>query len=334
MGRSWWVVLAGSLSIGCGSSDEPDGAAGSGGQAGASGSAGSSGSGGGAGSAGAAGSGGTPADECITDTSPAERHVFLCDGLEYDVSVPDTCASTACGLIFDVHGFSMSGKMENANTNLAALGRQHGYIVVNPNAEPDPPVASWTAAEDDPKVFAFLERVMNVFGVDPKRVHFTGFSQGGDMTWRMLCDHADVLASAAPAGFGHSANEKCFTAGQAPSPSVPILFMHGTADALVPFSSAEAARDAVIAAQSMTQAEVVSQDADHVWTRYAGSTGEVFEFIEHDYTGAQLLGGHCYPGSTDPGGEPGQFFSFKCDQTAAFNWGEAVMQFFIAHPRP
>ena len=341
MRRALTTMIAWLLGAGCGGSDEGSGGgggqagqAGSAGAAGTAASAGAAGSGGAAGSSGSGGSGGFTADECITDVTPADRHVFTCDGLTYDVSLPASCETTACGLVFDVHGFSMSGLMEDHNTNLAALGRQHGYIVVNPNAEPDPPLASWTAAEDDPKVFAFLERVMNVFKVDPKRVHFTGFSQGGDMTWRMLCAHSDVIASAAPAGSGHSANEQCFSQGKSPARELPILFMHGTADALVPFSEAEAARDAVVAAYGGGSPEVVSQDTEHLWSRWQGASGGLFEFVQHDYTGAQLLGGHCYPGSADPGGEPGQFFSFKCDQTAAFVWGEKVMEFFIAHPMP
>jgi hypothetical protein len=141
-----------------------------------------------------------------------------------------------------------------------------------------------------------------------------------------------VLASVAPAGFGNG-SDQCFSQGAAPSSPRPILFMHGTADALVPFASAQSSRDAVIAAQSMTESGVVEMDDAHLWTRYENSAGAVFEFIEHDYQGASLLGGHCYPGSTDPGGAPGQLFSFACDPPNAFTWGDAVIAFFIAHPR-
>lgn len=34
--------------------------------------------------------------------------------------------------------------------------------------------------------------------IDPMRIHMTGFSQGGALSWRFICDHADVLASVAP----------------------------------------------------------------------------------------------------------------------------------------
>ncbi len=335
----------------CGGSSDSDG---SGGKSGAGGSAGSatggaagSGQGGafggvsGGGSGGAAGSGGTGGafpppvvDDCITDVTASAQHVYQCSGLDWNVSVPAVCLTQACGLIFDVHGFSMSGQMEEANTQLKVLGASHGFIVVQPNADPAPPLAGWIAAEDDPKIIDFMQRTINAFHVDKKRVHFTGFSQGGDMTWRFLCAHADIIASAAPAAFGQSADEQCFSKGLPPVREIPILYMHGTKDNLVAFASAQASRDAVLSVMKMSEAGKVESDTNHIWTRYQNANGTVFEFIQHDYTGAALIGGHCYPGSTDPGGAPGQVFSFKCDQPAPFVWGEAVMAFFEAHPLP
>lgn len=358
------LVLAAAVLLcqGCGSDDDgaskgsgggsSGGAAGaggssSGGSAGAGGAstgggAGSGGASGGSGGAGGSSSGGSGggsfpppvADDCIKDVTAKPDHVFECSGLKWNMSVPPACLTQACGLIFDVHGFSMSGKMEDANTNLVALGAQNGFIVVNPNADPAPPLSGWVAADDDPKVFDFMQRSIKAFHVDPKRVHFTGFSQGGDMTWRFACAHADVIASAAPAAFGQSAQEACFSKGKAPAREVPLLYMHGTKDALVAFSTAETSRDAVIKVLGMTKGTPVSQDSMHVWDRYTNAKGTVFEMLQHDYTGAALIQGHCYPGSTDPSGQPGQVFSFKCNQTSPFKWGEAVMQFFLAHPMP
>ena len=301
------------------------------------GAAGTTSSGGAAGSPGTGGTGGAPIappvpDDCITDVSAKPDHVFDCSGLKFNVSVPAACVKFACGVVFDIHGLTMNGLMENNNTKLSELGDKYGYIVVHPNAPGSPPTSSWTAASDDPKVFDFMQRTIKAFHVDDKRVHFTGFSQGGDMSWRFICDHSDVIASAAPAAFTLSAQENCFSKGKAPPREMPMLYMHGTKDALVNFSGAITTRDTVIGILGMTQQAVVETDSSHIWTRYSDAKGTVFEFIQHDYTGAALIQGHCYPGSTDPGGVPGQLFSFKCDQTAAFNWGEAAMQFFLAHP--
>jgi hypothetical protein len=84
----------------------------------------------------------------------------------------------------------------------------------------------------------------------------------------------------------------------------------------------------------MGSPSTVRSDASYTWSRYTSPKGNVFEFIAHDYTAASLGQGHCYPGSTDPGGAPGQIASFACQPPAAFVWGEEVMKFFKAHPLP
>lgn len=266
---------------------------------------------------------------CITDLSPGS-HRFTCDGFVYDVEVPAACTASGCGLVLDVHGATMSGKMEDDNTGMRALGRKYGYVVVQPNANPKPPLSSWTASTDDAKVHAFLVAAIAAFKIDTKRVHMTGFSQGGMMTFRFLCKHADLFASVAPA-----AGEGCsFTAGDTPSRQIPVLFMHGTADAIVGYdANAVPQRDALVAGWSMGTGTVIASDAHYTRTRWTSASGNVFELIQHDYQASSaILKGHCYPGSTDPGGEPGQLFPFGCVPPNAFVWGEEVMAFFLAHP--
>jgi len=274
-------------------------------------------------------------DDCITDVA-AGHHAFECDGLTYDVEVPEACLGSACGMIFDVHGYTMSAQMQDSSTGMRALGQRHGYIVVQPNAEPDPPAASWNGAVDDPKVFDFMQRVAAAWHVDANRWHITGFSQGGYMSWRFICDHADVLASVAPAAacgnigaFGDCA----FSGDEIPSGPLDILYMHGTSDALVSFSCFGPRRDAVVAHYGLGPEELVTEDETHRWTRHTGDD-MVLELIEHDYAAESfILGGHCFPGSNDQGDAPGQLFSYGCVDPTSFAWGEVVMQFFIAHPK-
>ncbi len=270
-----------------------------------------------------------PTFGCITDTS-AGQHAFTCDGIKYDVSVPAMCAS-GCGLVLDVHGATMDATMEDANTNMRALGAQHGFVVVQPNANPAPPTSSWNPVTDDAKVFAFLQLAQTAWSIDPKRVHMTGFSQGGMMTFRFLCKHADVFASMAPA-----AGDGCtFTPGDTPSREVPVLYMHGTKDNLVNFvGGAIPQRNEVVAGWKMGAGQMIAGDASYTRTRYTSPSGTVFEFVQHDYAAKSLvLGGHCYPGSTDPGTAKGQLFPFGCVGPNAFTWGDEVMKFFVAHPK-
>jgi poly(3-hydroxybutyrate) depolymerase len=257
--------------------------------------------------------------------------VIKCEGFAYDVTVPDACVKGGCGIVLDVHGLSMSGKMEDNNTGMRALGAKYGYVIVQPNANPAPPSSSWNPGTDDDKVFAFLKQAITAFAIDEKRVHMTGFSQGGMMTSRMLCKHADTWASVAPA-----AGTGCtFSGTDTPSREVHTLYMHGTSDALVAFSVGKGQVDAAVAKWKMTAQPDVESDGKHAWHRWKSPAGTILEFVQHDYQAASsVLKGHCYPGSKDKGGEPGQLFPFNCTESApAFTWGEIAMAFFIAHPK-
>lgn len=287
---------------------------------------------------------------CVTTTT-AGHHAFACDAITYEVEIPATCTAGGCGVVFDVHGATMTAAAEDKSTGLRAAATALNYIVVQPTAPLLFLARSWTPSIDDPKVWTFLQQLVTALVVNPKKIHFTGFSQGGAMTWRMLCAHADVLASIAPvaAADGQSLSPSAppfvldcpFTTLSRPSTQVPILQMHGTADGLVPFSKGQQQRDAVISAWSLTGPTTVASDAKFAHTRYVSPSGTVMEFIQHDYAapGSLLLvnlGGHCLPGGADlpPNGTLSTTLYFSCVQPNAFVWGQQVMQFFVAHPKP
>jgi polyhydroxybutyrate depolymerase len=285
---------------------------------------------------------------CVTSVEPG-HHVFPCQGLDVDIEVPALCLGTPCGLILDLHGLTMNAQQQDNNTNLRALGQQFGYLVVQPSAKDPPPLSKWVTYEDDEKVWAFAADARNAWHTDPRRFHVTGFSQGGFMTWRLLCAHADVIASAAPAGscagygielpyVGSLSEVGCsFTGNQKPALEIPILQMHGTLDPIIPYFCGTNLKNAVIDAWNLAEGATVSEDDDHWWKRYQSPSGNTYEFISHNYRSKSwLLQGHCIPGSQDlDGGEPGQLLGgFGCDHTSPFVWGEAVMAFFLAHPKP
>jgi polyhydroxybutyrate depolymerase len=269
--------------------------------------------------------------------------VYACNGLDFDVEVPPACAAGGCGIILDVHGLTMSAAMQDANSELRVRGAAAGFVVVQPNATPSPPRASWST-DDEPKVYDFLTRALAVYAIDRDRVHMTGFSQGGFMTWRFLCSHADLFASVAPAAAASNCGAPAcsFTGDELPSRELPILYMHGRADEnYIPFACARPQVDAIVDAWSLTADGVVESSPGHTRTRWSDASGTVVELLEHDYSSsaqvpfvsASILQGHCFPGSTDPGGQPGQLFSFRCEQPSAFVWGAEVVEFFLAHPR-
>jgi dienelactone hydrolase len=266
---------------------------------------------------------------CIDDVTLG-HHVYTCHDLAMDVEIPARCNEPgSCGLVVDAHGLTMNAEMEDANTNLRALGAKFGYIVLQPNAKDAPSILSWDGERDDPILHDVIVDAIKALAVDPKRVHFTGFSDGGEASFRFLCKHAELFASVAPAAGGGCA----FEDGDTPSREIPVLYMHGTNDRLVSFErEAVAQRDALVAAWNMGEGELVEQGDGFTRTGWTNAKGTVFELLQHDYSAdAFFLGGHCFPGSSDPGSADGQHFSLACLPPTGFSWGEEVMKFFVAH---
>jgi poly(3-hydroxybutyrate) depolymerase len=275
----------------------------------------------------------TPAtpDDCLTEATPGEK-ALECDGLKFVITVPDKCLTSACGFIMDVHGFAMDANIMDLHTKFRSIATAAGYIVLQPSAPGAFLQAAWSEPNDE-QVFALMNRVRNVWHPDEKRIHFGGYSQGGWMTWRFVCKHADILASAAPiaAGAAGGGGTSCDFAGdKMPARQLPIFYTHGTTDGLVSYTGATAMMAAVTSAWGLTQKEVVGSGPDYEWTRFETSGGEVFEFAHHDWEtpfalGSIALKGHCFPGSDAVVG---------CGLDTAFVWGEEVLKFYIAHPKP
>lgn len=255
---------------------------------------------------------------CITDVGPAEKLVVAgCGGdITYNVSVPPVCMEKRCGLIVDVHGWTMDGDIQEANTGIAAIGRQEGYIVVQPSSHD----SGWGPLRYV-NVADFMELAIDVWRVDPRRVHLTGFSLGGVMSWWFRCNRADLVASVAPTGFSGDA---C-TNGARP---VPALYIQGHDDYFVPEEDIQATIDGMIATHGLDGGTVVAeQPGEWVHTRYGNGTTFVFETVLHHHTQDGNLAGHCIIGSHDPAS------IYGCDQASALEHGRAIVDFFKANPK-
>lgn len=290
---------------------------------------------------------------CIDSLEASDNHRFFCDGVEFKTMLTQQCIDSACGLIFDVHGWLSNPDEQDSRTQLAALAAQRGgYIVVQPGEQGTPP--SWEGDIHYPIIADFMQQAIEAFGVDRDRVHFTGFSQGGLMTWQFVCDYPDMIASAAP----FSAIEiDCFRGDSGPTRQVPLLFTSGTGDILiryynsnrqlsVPFTvlnvmydygmtSVDApaydfpddgrlvvdAQGRLTDATASTDFEILdgSESAGFLWTRYTNAEGVVFEHLRHD-------NGHVYPDNPDS-------LLLPEEPTVWFSIGEAVLQFFVDNPR-
>ncbi|MEM8595978.1 MAG: PHB depolymerase family esterase [Pseudomonadota bacterium] len=86
---------------------------------------------------------------------------------------------------------------------------------------------------DDADDIGFLRRLIGALAdqgvVDPERVFVAGPSIGGIMALRLMCDAPDLVAGVAVAIAAFAEDYECRT-----GPARPVLFIHGTADRLVP----------------------------------------------------------------------------------------------------
>jgi polyhydroxybutyrate depolymerase len=68
------------------------------------------------------------------------------------------------------------------------------------------------------------------FNIDPARIYATGISNGAQMSNRLGCDLAEVIAAIAPVSGGYPPAQECN-----PFRPVPVVAFHGTADRLIPY---------------------------------------------------------------------------------------------------
>ena len=281
-------------------------------------------------------------DGCIKNIK-AGSFDLKCDGLLFVLHVPPICLKKACGLIVDVHGWQMTGDLQNYYTNISKYGGDAGYIVINPTAERTSYGRSWSyLGDNDSEVLSIIERVKKVFHVMEERVHITGFSQGASMTWRFVCKYPEFIASAAPIAFGAGVPinfegpvrikkfQNCF------NKQIDILYAHGKKDGIVHYSGALTTVKQIGELWNMNKVEILSKDENHQRVRFTNPEGTTFEFISYDWetafpvslnsrvaSGSQLKG-HCFPGASN---------FIGCGKDTSFHWGEEVVEFFLNHPK-
>jgi polyhydroxybutyrate depolymerase len=156
-----------------------------------------------------------------------------------DVFVPGgAAADSPMPLLILLHGFTASGDAVEATFAMRAVAAERGFLYAAPDGTLDGEGrrfwnASAACCNDDGFPIddsAYLRRVVDDiaarWNVDERRVFVMGQSNGGFMSYRMACDHADLLAGAISiAGTMDVDPTHCH-----PSDTVHILHVHGTAD--------------------------------------------------------------------------------------------------------
>jgi polyhydroxybutyrate depolymerase len=150
----------------------------------------------------------------------------------YDPQVPTP-------LLIAIHGYSSSPHEDfEVKLPFAEVAEARGMLLCCPEATKESDGDRfWNATlaccnffgsevDDSGYLRDLIDDATRLLNVDPKRIYLVGWSNGGFMSYRMACEHADVIAgivSIAGATFLDPAHCK-------PSGPINVLQIHGTAD--------------------------------------------------------------------------------------------------------
>ncbi len=156
--------------------------------------------------------------------------------------VPSGYTGAPTPLVILLHGYSANGAEEDLYLGLREVAESMTVLYAHPDGTTDPDGNEfwnatnaccdfWGSGVDDSSYLASLVTEFGTrYAVDPNRVYFIGHSNGGFMSYRMACDHADVVAAIVSiAGAMWLDTSKC-------NPTAPVsVQVHGTGDTTVDY---------------------------------------------------------------------------------------------------
>ncbi len=229
-------------------------------------------------------------------------------------------------LVVNLHGYNSNAEQQEQVSQMSAKGDASGFVVAFPQGLGDP--ASWhfgsreEGRDDVAFIHDLIQHLETPLHVDPNRVYVTGISNGAEMSYRLGCDLADMVAAIGLVSGGYPPFRDC-----EPTRPVPAVIFHGTADRLLPYNghpplllpvhewaSSWAGRNGCTATPRVTfqKGEVMGE----TW----GSCRQGADVVL--YTIADK--GHSWPGSNMP----------AAITTHDIVATDVLWEFFSAHPKP
>lgn len=143
----------------------------------------------------------TMAAACSTTPTNHTKQVDNFDGRYYRVRVPAGIPASGAPLVVVIHGGYGTPQGIESASGWSGFADQKKAIVVYPRgSKPEGSGWGWDAgagAYDITHIKKVVADVSAKYCVDPKRIHLSGHSNGGQMASRVACTHADIFASGA-----------------------------------------------------------------------------------------------------------------------------------------
>lgn len=185
----------------------------------------------------------------------SDMKTFEHDGVnrEYILHIPASYdGSTSVPLMFNFHGFGGTASDQMAWADMRELANEYNFILVYPQGTPLDGVSHWNSAlaggdnkstaDDFGFILALIENLSSTYSIDADRIYASGYSNGGFMSYSLVCYHSDIFAGI---GAVSSTMLNDFKGDCNPTRPVPIISLNGTSDSVVPYEGGAAGYQAI-----------------------------------------------------------------------------------------
>ncbi|HVW26877.1 MAG TPA: PHB depolymerase family esterase [Polyangiaceae bacterium] len=164
--------------------------------------------------------------DCSAPLAPGDQRSCMAGGRQYYIYVPknyDPCEPAA--LVVDAHGATQTAESQlfgkppfctGANTcwsgpgsgwRLEAEMPGGGFILVTPSSATSS--NTWDATTDPPVMMQMIQAVQKLADIDPKKIYFTGISNGAALSYWTACANPGVFAGISPNSGGVLGGSQC-----------------------------------------------------------------------------------------------------------------------------
>jgi len=249
---------------------------------------------------------------------------------------------TPLPLVLVLHGYGTSAALYLNALGLEAVAETRGFLVCHPEGVFDLQGARfWNATDaccdfngshvdDSAYLRGLIEEIARQYVADRKRIYLIGHSNGGFMSYRMACDHADLIAGIA------SVAGMTFLDPATPRPAQPVnvLQVHGTADEIVPYGGGTLLGDLPVVAVFPGALTTVQ-----TWAGFNGCQGPEWDAqpsMDLDLAVAGL-DTTVLRYTNSPSGGAVELWTIdggKHDATPSPDFVPRIIDWFFAHPKP
>lgn len=231
----------------------------------------------------------------------------------YSYYIPTSyVAGDSVPLVVNLHGLGSSGTEQALYSNFMPIADTANFIIVHPDGTKNiQNQAFWNFGLPGETVddFGFLEALIDTisahYSINQSRIYATGLSNGGYMSYYLACESNKLAAIASVAA---SMTTIMYNSCD-PSYPIPVMEIHGTSDAVVPYSGSfgnmdvESVVDLWMDKNNCNTVPIVTSVPDIDATD--GATAE--NYLYSDGTNGHTVelykvtgGGHTWPGAVVP----------------------------------